>query len=666
MPVMSMTGLLMTGHLGVTTMAVIVPVALVVLLPRGMMSLAVIFHFGHISFVAVHVVSDGLDTTIGQLDVIFALGHFAIAMLIVAKVRAVIVVMDFVAIFVVGWMVVVVAVMFAVISPCDRNYDQDQGQRDLKTKLKVQWFLSLPQITLALILVLGSVVLGDDKHHGYHDHHPAYYKYGYKVHDDYHGTDFGHNEHRDGKVTKGEYHVKLPDGRVQTVTYYVDGYKGYVAEVKYHGKAHHPAGKKHHKGYGHDHGHDHGHGGHSEVYAVMSMIMAGLLMTIHLRMTTMPVSMIMPVIVPVALVVLLPRGMMSLAVVFHLGHISFVAVHVVSDGLDTTIRQLDVIFALGHFAITMLVVAKVRSVIVVMDFVAVFVVSWMVVVVAVILMVLLIAVMPVIMAGILMTMHLGMATMPVIVPVIVPVALVVLLPRGMMSLAVVFHLGHISFVAIHVVGDSLDTTIGQLDVIFALGHVSIAMLIVAKVRAMIVVMDFVAVFVLFMICLSIGLAICLGSVVLAEEGKHHGHHDHHPAYYKYGYKVHDDYLGTDFGHNEHRDGKVTKGEYHVKLPDGRVQTVTYYVDGYKGYVAEVKYHGTAHHPEGKKHHKGYGHDHGHDHGHGGHSEVPAKITGITGMQITDIQITDMKITMPMEAIQKCTVTKSPDMTMATM
>eukprot|EP00095_Tigriopus_kingsejongensis_P006756 maker-scaffold544_size141056-snap-gene-0.29 protein:Tk06756 transcript:maker-scaffold544_size141056-snap-gene-0.29-mRNA-1 annotation:"hypothetical protein DAPPUDRAFT_112094" len=143
------------------------------------------------------------------------------------------------------------------------------------------------------------------------------------------------------------------------------------------------------------------------------------------------------------------------------------------------------------------------------------------------------------------------------------------------------------------------------------------MLIVAKVCAVIVVMDFVAVFVLFMISLTIGLTICLGSVVLAEEGKHHGHHNHHPAYYKYGYKVHDDYHGTDFGHNEHRNGQVTKGEYHVKLPDGRVQTVTYYVDGYKGYVAEVKYHGKAHHPEGKKHHKGYGLDHGH----GGHSEV---------------------------------------------
>eukprot|EP00095_Tigriopus_kingsejongensis_P006755 maker-scaffold544_size141056-snap-gene-0.35 protein:Tk06755 transcript:maker-scaffold544_size141056-snap-gene-0.35-mRNA-1 annotation:"larval cuticle protein a3a-like" len=456
---------------------VIMLIALVVLLPRGMMSLAVVFHFGHISFVAIHVVGDSLDTTIGQLDVIFALGHVSIAMLIVAKIRAVIVVMDL--------------------------------------------LLSLPLITLALILFLGSVVLGDDKHHGYHDHHPAYYKYGYKVHDDYHGTDFGHNEHRDGHVTKGEYHVKLPDGRVQTVTYYVDGYKGYVAEVKYHGKAHHPAGKKHHKGYEHDHGHDHGHGhgGHSEFLSLP--------------------------LITLALILFL--GSVVLGDDKHHGyHDHHPAYYKYGYKVHDDYHGTD----FGHNEHRDGHVTKGEY-------------------------------------------H-------------------VKLPDGRVQTVTYYVDGYKGYVAEvkyhgkahHPAGKKHHKGYGHdhgHD--HGHGHGGHSEL-------------------LSLPLITVALILVLGSVVLGDD-KHHGYHDHHPAYYKYGYKVHDDYHGTDFGHNEHRDGHVTKGEYHVKLPDGRVQTVTYYVDGYKGYVAEVKYHGKAHHPAGKKHHKGYGHDHGHDHGHGhgGHSEV---------------------------------------------
>ena len=85
---------------------------------------------------------------------------------------------------------------------------------------------------------------GPPPHHGGYHPAPAHYNYEYKVHDDYHGTDFGHHESRDGYNTKGEYHVLLPDGRIQTVTYHVDGqYGGYVADVKY-TKGHAP--KPHH------------------------------------------------------------------------------------------------------------------------------------------------------------------------------------------------------------------------------------------------------------------------------------------------------------------------------------------------------------------------------------------------------------------------------------
>ena len=92
----------------------------------------------------------------------------------------------------------------------------------------------------------------------------------------------------------------------------------------------------------------------------------------------------------------------------------------------------------------------------------------------------------------------------------------------------------------------------------------------------------------------------------------HEHYDHHPAYYKYAYGVKDDYHGTHFGHTEKRDGHYTSGEYHVLLPDGRTQTVSYHVDGKKGYVAKVTYSGHKHEvhhhkphykPHYKSHHK---------------------------------------------------------------
>ncbi|TRY79631.1 hypothetical protein TCAL_14170, partial [Tigriopus californicus] len=83
----------------------------------------------------------------------------------------------------------------------------------------------------------------------YHDG-PAYYNYGYAVHDDYSGTNFQANENSDGHGTKGQYSVLLPDGRTQTVTYTADDYTGYLADVKYDGYGkpapYHPAPAPYH------------------------------------------------------------------------------------------------------------------------------------------------------------------------------------------------------------------------------------------------------------------------------------------------------------------------------------------------------------------------------------------------------------------------------------
>ncbi|TRY77990.1 hypothetical protein TCAL_11896 [Tigriopus californicus] len=100
--------------------------------------------------------------------------------------------------------------------------------------------------TLLLMSLTFAQSLPQEPGYGPEHHEPALYEYGYKVHDDKYGTDFGHSENRDGYVTKGEYHVLLPDGRVQTVTYYVDGKSGYVADVSYSGEAYHGPATPHH------------------------------------------------------------------------------------------------------------------------------------------------------------------------------------------------------------------------------------------------------------------------------------------------------------------------------------------------------------------------------------------------------------------------------------
>ncbi|XP_042875683.1 lactoylglutathione lyase-like [Penaeus japonicus] len=65
------------------------------------------------------------------------------------------------------------------------------------------------------------------------------------------------------------------------------------------------------------------------------------------------------------------------------------------------------------------------------------------------------------------------------------------------------------------------------------------------------------------------------------------------AKYNFNWAVDHDDSGNDFGHQEARDDDNTQGSYYVQLPDGRLQTVKYFVDGDSGYVAEVNYEGEA-------------------------------------------------------------------------
>ncbi|XP_042858667.1 pro-resilin-like isoform X2 [Penaeus japonicus] len=65
------------------------------------------------------------------------------------------------------------------------------------------------------------------------------------------------------------------------------------------------------------------------------------------------------------------------------------------------------------------------------------------------------------------------------------------------------------------------------------------------------------------------------------------------AKYDFNWAVSDDSSSNEFGHQEARDGENTQGSYYVQLPDGRLQTVKYFVDGDSGYVAEVNYEGEA-------------------------------------------------------------------------
>ncbi|CAL4113626.1 unnamed protein product, partial [Meganyctiphanes norvegica] len=93
---------------------------------------------------------------------------------------------------------------------------------------------------------------------------------------------------------------------------------------------------------------------------------------------------------------------------------------------------------------------------------------------------------------------------------------------------------------------------------------------------------------------KIALALALVAVTTATEG--YGPppaYEEAPAKYDFNYAVEDADSGNNFGHNEARNGYDTQGSYYISLPDGRLQKVTYTVNGDSGFVADVAYTGEA-------------------------------------------------------------------------
>ncbi|KPJ01191.1 Pro-resilin [Papilio xuthus] len=58
--------------------------------------------------------------------------------------------------------------------------------------------------------------------------------------------------------------------------------------------------------------------------------------------------------------------------------------------------------------------------------------------------------------------------------------------------------------------------------------------------------------------------------------------------YEFGYRVRDMHSGNNFGHQEEKKGEETNGQYHVLLPDGRMQNVRYSA-GPEGFHADISY-----------------------------------------------------------------------------
>lgn len=57
--------------------------------------------------------------------------------------------------------------------------------------------------------------------------------------------------------------------------------------------------------------------------------------------------------------------------------------------------------------------------------------------------------------------------------------------------------------------------------------------------------------------------------------------------FDFSYAVNEREFGNEYSHNAISDGDVTRGEYRIQLPDGRMQVVKYTADWATGYHAQV-------------------------------------------------------------------------------
>merc|ERR1711893_510624 len=89
------------------------------------------------------------------------------------------------------------------------------------------------------ILLAHAFCLGLASHLPYGEDFMGDYMFGYGVYANEYDQkqNFGQKEHRNENEVMGQYHVLLPDGRVQTVRYYVDKYSGFIADVSYEAQA---------------------------------------------------------------------------------------------------------------------------------------------------------------------------------------------------------------------------------------------------------------------------------------------------------------------------------------------------------------------------------------------------------------------------------------------